>query len=769
MSAVLAGRPASLELGFDPLALFSIASFMSNVGALIFISRIKIRTPTLLWFSLHLLSLAAWAMGECFTRLADTPAAASFWAPTTTLGAVIMPISLFMFVLSYTDSRRSQQPLVFLSLISVSLFLIFCDFRTSILTNYDPALMAHSPWGYVTHTGPLYIVITLWLVIVSAAALLLLYRFRMRTVEPTLRRQARLFMIAITIPLIGGGITDGILPALNVVIFPPMSVTLLALMGLIISYGIIKYRLFSFTPTLVASQILGTMNEAVLGITPNLEISYVNTGAERLLGLAAPKLAKKKLSDFLVQKISPAQFKQDLLDTLKNRDFGTLESVGLHTGGGSDITVKLSITSVLGQGQAYGYLVVMTDITALAQTAAIIERRVVEQTKTIRDTKAKLDSSINSLEFGFLITDAQPEITMLNHAAHELFCKSKDHQPEDCTSITLEQIQRQFGDAAPFVQTVNLALKAKSPRNIKTIAFHHRTMRVFVSPVVDGRTATGTAIIIQDITEEQILSRSRDEFFSIASHELRTPLTAIKGNAAMMIDYYAGALKDPTLHEMVVDIRESSVRLIEIVNDFLDASRLEQGRITYKFEEFLLPHIAEKVVYEMSVTANQKKIYLRLGEGFNQDGHLPPVIADAGRVKQILYNLIGNASKFTDHGGITIDAAVTGKHITITVADTGHGIAPDMQPLLFHKFQQAGASLITRDGSKGTGLGLYISRLLARGMGGDVKLEKSGLEAGSTFSLTLPISTPARLKQLEQAGTTTDAQTGLTVKTKEAN
>ncbi len=760
--AVVAGRPASTDFHFNPFALFSIISFISNVVALTLISRIKIHTTSLLWFSLHLLSLAAWAAGECLGRLSDSTAAAAFWSPSTTLGAVIMPISLYMFVLSYTDSRRSQQPLVFLTLISVSLFLIFCDFRTKILTDYDPHLMVISPWGYVTHTGPLYLIITLWLVLITSGALLLLYRFRRRTIETTLRRQALLFMIAISIPLIGGGITDGLLPGLNLVIFPPMSVTLLTVMGLIISYGILRYRFFSFTPSVVAGQILSTMNEAVIGIKPDMHINYVNGGAERLLGLAPDKIAKKRLSDFLSQELSAAQFKQTLLDTMGNGDFGTLESINLRKSDGTTVTVKLSVTSVRGEGNSYGYIIVLTDITQMAQTAAIIERQVAEQTKTIRDTKAKLDSSINSLEFGFLITNAKPEITMLNHAAHDLFCGKTDHTPENCTSVTLSRIQAEFGAAAPFIHTITGALAAKHSKNIEQIPFRHRVMRVFVSPVIDGQSATGTAIIIQDITEEQILSRSRDEFFSIASHELRTPLTAIKGNAAMMIDYYPEAIKEPTLHEMVYDIRESSVRLIGIVNDFLDASRLEQGRVTYKFEQFLLPEVAEKIIYEMSETAKQKKIYLRLGPGLHQDGSIPPVIADIGRVKQILYNLIGNASKFTDTGGITIDAAVAGTHVKISVTDTGHGIAADMQQLLFHKFQQAGDSLITRDGSKGTGLGLYISQLLAKGMDGDVALEKSEPGVGSTFSVTLPIATPKLVERLTQSQTSTDSKTGLT-------
>src|SRR5213075_2929978 len=103
----------------------------------------------------------------------------------------------------------------------------------------------------------------------------------------------------------------------------------------------------------------------------------------------------------------------------------------------------------------------------------------------------------------------------------------------------------------------------------------------------EGKTeAIGTAILVEDVTEERVMARSKDEFFSIASHELRTPLTAIRGNTSLIQQYYKAQLKDGQLNEMVGDIHESSLRLIEIVNDFLDASRLEQGKMQFHPEPF---------------------------------------------------------------------------------------------------------------------------------------------------------------------------------------
>jgi len=239
---------------------------------------------------------------------------------------------------------------------------------------------------------------------------------------------------------------------------------------------------------------------------------------------------------------------------------------------------------------------------------------------------------------------------------------------------------------------------------------------------------------IKDESETKALARSRDEFFSIASHELRTPLTAIRGNTSMIMDYYKEVLKDKQLKEMIVDTHTASVRLIGIVNDFLDMSRLEQGRMEYKLENTNLTGIIDKVVKDLQETASEKGMEIKI----ESEGEINTLV-DPGKFEQIMFNLIGNSLKFTDKGSIKITLRKVGSQAKIEVQDTGVGIAIENQSLLFHKFQQAGSSMITRDGSKGTGLGLYISRLMAEGMGGKLELVSSEIGKGSIFSISLPI------------------------------
>jgi two-component system sensor histidine kinase ChiS len=211
---------------------------------------------------------------------------------------------------------------------------------------------------------------------------------------------------------------------------------------------------------------------------------------------------------------------------------------------------------------------------------------------------------------------------------------------------------------------------------------------------------------------------------------------------------------------MVEDIHQSSMRLIDIVNDFLDVSRIEQGKISFTYENVELDKVIETTIYEMRAVLQEKHLSL----DFNKEtlGELPMVWADKNRLKQIIYNMVGNAAKFTDQGGITINASADGDTVKILVVDTGRGISSDNQRLLFHKFQQAGGSLLTRDTTRGTGLGLYISKMLIENMGGHMALESSTEGKGSTFSVTIPIATGKQAAASKQSLATTDSKTGLT-------
>ncbi|HSX06750.1 MAG TPA: ATP-binding protein [Candidatus Saccharimonadia bacterium] len=743
---VLTAPAAAFQLHYNPFALLSAISAITALATFVLIIRIRQHSDTLMWFSAFLLGIISWAIGEIMVRLSATPAAALFWAPLSTPGSEFMSIALFMFALSYVNPRQALRPYLLPCLAAASSLFIYLDGHSSLITFYTVDSLRLRPWGYVPTNGEAYALIALWTTVPAAAAFLLLYRFRKYAIDPIIRQQTKLFLIAIAIPLVGGALTDGLLSALNIDVLPSLAVILLTIMSLIICYGIVKYRLFSFTPMLIADQILGTMNEAVIGIRPDFHISYVNRGAEQLFATPGTQLADMPLYMFFADQLATqAALRKRLSAALGSSNFAVIDALELQLPSKRPTTVKVSITKLDDKRQPYGYLVVMTDITELTNAAAMVEHQVQVRTHQLHEEQAKLKAAIEDLPLGFMFIDNKNHILVQNRALHSIFAQEKT------AGFSVEQLQKLMPKVDVMTQLETVRHSGK-PVEIREATMGERILHLYIAPVVTTEkgidAATGCVILVQDITEEKVLARSKDEFFSIASHELRTPLTAIRGNTSIIMKYFQDVLsKEPTLPGMISDIHESSTRLIEIVNDFLDVSRIEQGKMSFSFESLDIGEIVRSVFAEMRIVADQKKLSLAFEE---KTKPLPKVWADKNRLTQIVYNLVGNAVKFTEAGGITARASVEGDVVKLRIIDTGHGISRENQKLLFHKFQQASDSILTRDDTRGTGLGLYISSLIAKSMHGELVLEHSEPQKGSSFMITIPLAAKGQTSAIQR-------------------
>jgi signal transduction histidine kinase len=225
-------------------------------------------------------------------------------------------------------------------------------------------------------------------------------------------------------------------------------------------------------------------------------------------------------------------------------------------------------------------------------------------------------------------------------------------------------------------------------------------------------------------------NRLKSDFLATMSHELRTPLNSILGFSQVLLS--ADHLDDKQ-RRWVGNIQTSGGQLLNLINDILDLAKIEAGKMEVHLAEFSIIDVCEGQLSMFRPLAEKKNIDLRE----QVDADIPLLRQDAGKLQQILANLISNAIKFTPDGGrVLLRASADGKQLVITVADTGVGIAPHEQELVFEKFRQSGNPL-TREHA-GTGLGLSIVRELTRLLGGEVTLE-SELGRGSTFTVRLPI------------------------------
>ncbi|MGE5064798.1 MAG: GAF domain-containing protein [Myxococcales bacterium] len=231
--------------------------------------------------------------------------------------------------------------------------------------------------------------------------------------------------------------------------------------------------------------------------------------------------------------------------------------------------------------------------------------------------------------------------------------------------------------------------------------------------------------------ELEAASRHKSEFLANMSHELRTPLNAIIGFSEVLYERMFGEINEKQT-EYVGDILESGRHLLSLINDILDLSKIEAGRMELELNDFDLPSTIENTLILVRERAVRRGIELRR----TIDEHLGKVRADERKVKQVLLNLLSNALKFTPEGGrIDVRAAVRDGTAEISVTDTGVGIAPEDQAAVFEEFRQVGTA---SKKVEGTGLGLAISRKFIELHGGSIWV-KSQLGAGSTFAFTLPL------------------------------
>ncbi|GAB5443382.1 MAG: hypothetical protein Fues2KO_37310 [Fuerstiella sp.] len=235
----------------------------------------------------------------------------------------------------------------------------------------------------------------------------------------------------------------------------------------------------------------------------------------------------------------------------------------------------------------------------------------------------------------------------------------------------------------------------------------------------------------------QSASVAKSEFLANMSHEIRTPMTAVLGYAGLLRD----GEDDPQKRAYLDIIDRNGTFLLDIINDILDLSKIEAGRMELDYTDFSVRQLVDDVHAMMKVRADEKQLQFAI----RHDPGLPELIrSDSKRLKQILINLIGNAIKFTEQGSVTISIRYVNSEpraeLHVSIHDTGIGVSAEQQKRLFKPFSQGDASVDRAYG--GTGLGLTISRRLARMLGGDITLE-SEPHRGSLFRLTVRVD-PAR-------------------------
>ena len=229
------------------------------------------------------------------------------------------------------------------------------------------------------------------------------------------------------------------------------------------------------------------------------------------------------------------------------------------------------------------------------------------------------------------------------------------------------------------------------------------------------------------------LDQSKTEFISIASHQLRTPLTAIKGFVSLLLEGSYGKVPAP-IADVLDKIYTANDRIVHLVEDLLNISRMESGRLKYEYAEVNIPEFLNELHDTFALVAKKKGLELTFETVAES---IKPAWVDRQKAFEVVSNLIDNALKYTAEGSVRVRAEGVPGFVRISVADTGVGIDPDMMPVLFQKFSRGKES--GKMHVSGTGLGLYVGKSMIEAQGGHIGVTSEGRDKGSTFFVELPV------------------------------
>jgi len=458
-------------------------------------------------------------------------------------------------------------------------------------------------------------------------------------------------------------------------------------------------------------------NDAIIVMDYNGTVQFWNRAAEKIFGYSRKEITGKNLDVLIVPEDKNFYFLKGLKYHWEkgiNSALGERVEMTAKKKSGEFIYVELSISAVKLKDQLNSILVIR-DIT--------VQKESKEQ---LRQSKERLDIILHNIGNGVVAVDCDLKILFANDKTYSLLgFINKPEEINDLNSLLINCKKKG--------ETLINSLEKESFRNLEltVIKPFQRVMYVTATPYKDkdGKTA-GKIFILADVTREKEIERMKTDFVSSVTHELRTPITSIKGFTKTML--MNNNLSETNKQEFLEIIFKESNRLEILIEDVLSISKIESGKVTYKFKEISIAPVIEHVYNIFKLQATKKDIVLTCDIA----DALPQISADQDAIHQVAVNLIGNALKFTLQGGeIKVKLYTENNKLVFQISDNGLGIPLSDQKNIFKKFYR-----VRRPGTEipGTGLGLSIVKEIVSKHRGKIEMQ-SEENAGTTFTVFFPI------------------------------
>jgi len=498
-----------------------------------------------------------------------------------------------------------------------------------------------------------------------------------------------------------------------------------------------------------------------------------NLGAERITGYQEGEVLGRSIAMFYEPNEVASNRPQADLETASKIQHFEAEGMRVRKDGSTFLASVVIVPLFDKNGAVAGYSTVTRDITLVKESQARLhqlnedlEERVHLRTQALERREAQMRTITDAVPVFIAQVDAQENILFANEAFRKWF-------NQDLSSVlgkTFKDLlgEHRYLDNEPFIRT---ALSG-------TIAHYERTswsgdlyaiLAVTLLPEFNPQgECEGFIVIANDVTKykeiqadlerareaAEVANTTKSAFLANMSHEIRTPLGAVIGFSELLV---TEDIASEDRHHHIEVIKRNGRLLSNIINDILDLSKVEIGKLEIDKTEVMFTDLLNELTSILGLEATNKGIQLKV----HTEGTIPNRIhTDALRLRQVLFNIVGNAIKFTKKGSVTLtvtllsDGSVPPK-LAFIVTDTGEGIRPEQRERIFAPFMQADISTTRRFG--GTGLGLAISKRLALMLGGDVVLSESSYGEGSTFVITID---PGQLSSHLEGGQVENASVG---------
>lgn len=481
---------------------------------------------------------------------------------------------------------------------------------------------------------------------------------------------------------------------------------------------------------------------AVFSVNPVGVIVDVNKTGREMCGYEEMELIGQDISIIFKNKKSIKSFFDKTLEkkTIKNKE------LTLVTKKKKEIPVRVSASTRKDEeDNVIGCFIALNDITEIKKFQNKLEKKVEQRTKDLEEAKKKAEDEknktsaiISNLVDPIIIIDPKNRISLFNPRAREIFEFKKSHigkKVDPADHYSMENFKDILDKDFQVIKDKNVG--SENPEEEEVIIEHEGeslTYKIVTTKVYDNenKNSIGTMKTFSDLTREKRINRMKTEFVSIAAHQLRTPLSAIKWVLKMLLEEDAGAINEDQ-EEALKKGFESNERMIKLVNDMLNVSRIEEGRLQYNFTKTNFKEVYDGVVNNLKNQIDEKDIKFKV----KKPKKMPSVYIDKEKMKLVVQNLLENAVKYTPaNGTITLKIKKLKKSLKVQVKDNGVGIPRDEQEKMFTKFFRA--QNVKKMETDGSGLGLFIANNIIKKHGGKMHF-KSQEAKGTEFYFYLPL------------------------------